>query len=168
LVKTSALEKANREATLISERHQPFYYITKNPDQFSIRSFEYEKNLNHWRWTLDYPEDLELVRQIYSRLQDKPLFGIDEIRGLLEKESHLAKINAKWAEPVTGPTVWFTGSYVKEAHCDMRDSLEAALNEENGRHFNLALQHYERARCLLDDMIKRSRHLLSQTSSSGQ
>jgi spore coat polysaccharide biosynthesis protein SpsF (cytidylyltransferase family) len=48
-----------------------------------------------WRWTLDYPEDLEFCRAGAWRLPPWPhLAGYDEIAAVIEAEPELAKINA--------------------------------------------------------------------------
>ncbi len=51
------------------------------------------RNLSHYRWTLDYAEDLLFTREIYDRLGHKGKFSMQDILDLLETETSLANIN---------------------------------------------------------------------------
>ena len=104
----SALEKAWINAT---EKHQrehvmPYLYEDTNlqpstfnlqtgvsPRGFKIALFNHHPDYGNLRWTVDTPEDLEFIRQIFARF-DNDDFGWHEILSLLEKEPELAKINA--------------------------------------------------------------------------
>ena len=89
-----ALEKAWKNAKLKSEREHvtPFLY---NPDNnFKIKKIPYKKNLSNLRWTVDYDDDLEFVRRIYSYLYKKQIFFMEDILELLEKNPELKKINS--------------------------------------------------------------------------
>ena len=50
----------------------------------------------HYRFMLDYPEDLQFIREVYGRLGPTcgEAFGVEEIMGLLRAEPSLAEINA--------------------------------------------------------------------------
>lgn len=47
-------------------------YIFQHPERFSVRCVRHDCDLSRHRWTVDTPEDLELVRRIYSVLGDEP------------------------------------------------------------------------------------------------
>lgn len=52
-----------------------------------------------YRLTLDYPEDLELIKQIFSTIYPKnPEFSIDDVFALLEQHPELLEINRKQIE----------------------------------------------------------------------
>jgi spore coat polysaccharide biosynthesis protein SpsF len=88
-----ALEKAWREATLPSDREHVTPYI-KN--QLTNSKFNVENNidLSALRWTVDEPEDLELITRIFSILhpvnQD---FGMTEILDVLKKKPEWSLLN---------------------------------------------------------------------------
>mgnify|MGYP007000201322 len=85
LLTKKCLEILNKNAKLDSERKQPFQYILKNQNQFEIVSFKADKNFNKWRWTLDYPEDLEFISAVYSNLYNKnKRFDFNDIKKLIE------------------------------------------------------------------------------------
>jgi len=107
----AALEIAWQEAKLPSEREHVTPFIWKNPDRFRVGRWELPGfrrqhrasdrgqspvlDLSQLRWTLDHPEDLELIRAIYERLYAPgPPFGWREIVALMEKEPELCRLNA--------------------------------------------------------------------------
>jgi spore coat polysaccharide biosynthesis protein SpsF len=70
----TALERAWREAELVSQREHVTLYIWQNSDYkggalFRARNVAHERDLSSLRWTVDEPADLELVRAIYSGLE---------------------------------------------------------------------------------------------------
>tara|TARA_B110000467_G_C18057471_1_gene334439 strand:- start:41 stop:670 length:630 start_codon:yes stop_codon:yes gene_type:complete len=90
----NALEKAWNNAKLKSEREHvtPFMYDPQN--NFKIKKIPYEKNYSNLRWTVDYEDDLEFVKKIYSVLYYKQIFFMEDILKLLEKMPELKKINS--------------------------------------------------------------------------
>ena len=90
----SALEKAQREAGLKSEREHVTSYIWEHPSIFKTANVEYKKDLSDKRWTLDEKEDYEFIKSIYNNLyKKKPTFGMDDVLELLAKHPELEEIN---------------------------------------------------------------------------
>lgn len=89
-----ALEIAWQEATKPHQREHvmPFFY--EQPDRFRILLVDYQKDYGHLRWTLDTPEDLELLRRIFANFADRNDFSWLDILDLFEREPQLAQINA--------------------------------------------------------------------------
>jgi spore coat polysaccharide biosynthesis protein SpsF (cytidylyltransferase family)/aryl-alcohol dehydrogenase-like predicted oxidoreductase len=92
--RTEALARAQREAVLASDREHVTPYIWNNPDKFRLKNFEYERNLSTWRWTVDRPADLDLVRAILTHFPGRPLVPFTDIIALLERKPELMQINA--------------------------------------------------------------------------
>lgn len=91
-----AIKKAWSEASLKSEREHVGPYIENNPSLFKILPIELFNNLGEYRWTLDEPEDYELIKNIYEELYDSnKLFLTNDILELLSKKPKLLSINAK-------------------------------------------------------------------------
>ena len=104
----SALENAWTNAT---EKHQrehvmPYLYegVNLQPSTYNLQTGVSTHNfkialLNHdpdygsLRWTVDTPEDLDFIREIFARFNDDDFTWYD-ILSLLEREPELAKINA--------------------------------------------------------------------------
>ena len=89
----AALETAWKEAKQPHQREHvmPFFY--ENPERFRILHIQNEPDLGHYRWTLDTPEDLTLLREVVAAFQDDS-FGWQEVPALFEARPELSEINA--------------------------------------------------------------------------
>ena len=73
------------------------FFIDKNPELFRIKEIKNQEDLSQHRWTLDYPEDYEFVKKVYSFLYSElKMFYMDDILNLLKKEPSLTQINSKY------------------------------------------------------------------------
>jgi len=112
----AALERAWQEATEPYQREHVMPYLyegvnlqpatcnsqpaTRNlqkgvsPRGFHIALLNHDPDYGALRWTVDTPEDLELIRLIYARIGGRDDFGWREILALFEREPELAKLNA--------------------------------------------------------------------------
>jgi spore coat polysaccharide biosynthesis protein SpsF len=82
-----ALEPHQREHVM------PFFY--ENPERFRSLLVDHEKDYGTLRWTVDTPEDLEVVRRIFAHFKPRTDFSWLEVLDLFQKEPDLAKINEK-------------------------------------------------------------------------
>jgi len=89
-----ALETAWKEAKKSSEREHVTPYLYNNK-KFKLFNFVSKNDLSNFRWTVDYLEDLELVRQIISKVQVRPIL-IDDVLTLISKNPELKKINQNY------------------------------------------------------------------------
>jgi spore coat polysaccharide biosynthesis protein SpsF len=89
-----ALARAAREARERYERVHVTPYLYRHPEIFSLISVTSEVDRADWRWTIDTAEDLEFVREIYSRLEGREDFSWEEVVALIEDETSLMWINA--------------------------------------------------------------------------
>ena len=89
-----ALSRSWREATRSYEREHVTPYIYEHPDQFRVVSVKADADYSQHRWTIDTIEDLELLREIYSRFGNRDHFGWREVLSVVEREPGLAAINA--------------------------------------------------------------------------
>ena len=90
-----ALEAADREATLPADREHVGPFIIRHADRFpATHAAPCDPPCAELRITLDYPEDLTLIRAIYERLYPaNPNFGLGDILALREKDPALFDIN---------------------------------------------------------------------------
>ncbi len=88
-----ALEIAWREAQEPHQREHvmPFFY--EHPQRFRILHIKHQPDYGHYRWTVDTPEDLELVRKVVAHFKDDQ-FSWKEVLVLFESQPELARINA--------------------------------------------------------------------------
>ena len=91
--KFSALERAFNEAKLPSEREHVTPFIWKHSQKFNLHNFEYEQDLSHLRLTVDYPDDLDFVKKIYSNFEKNNYFAMQDILDFLEKNHSLSRTN---------------------------------------------------------------------------
>jgi len=60
----AALETANTEASATHQREHVTPFIRENPERFPQSSLTSHIDLSSLRWTVDHPEDLEMVRKL--------------------------------------------------------------------------------------------------------
>jgi len=91
----SALEKAHREARLPSDREHVTPYIWKHGDIFRLKNFEHEEDLSSWRWTVDKPQDMEFMRQVFGALWDgDSVLSYRTVIDHLKRHPELMEVNA--------------------------------------------------------------------------
>lgn len=90
-----AIEKAWREASLPSEREHVGPFIENNPEIFKNGSLELFSGLSSFRWTLDEPQDFELLSLIFDELYvPGHIFYTQDVMQLLIRRPELKKINS--------------------------------------------------------------------------
>jgi len=88
----NALKTAWIETTDDFDREHVTPYFYKNPDKFKIGNVTQEKNQSNYRWTVDYKEDLELVKFIVNNISKKPILT-NNIFDLINKNPGILNIN---------------------------------------------------------------------------
>jgi len=106
----AALERAWKESTETFHREHvmPFLYegahlIPRTPHLatgisprgFHIAQLHHTPDYGPLRWTVDTPEDLIFIREIFSRLDKNPGFTWYDVLKIVQEEPELAKINAE-------------------------------------------------------------------------
>ena len=98
VISLSALKKAHALAEDPGYSEYMTWYMD-NTDFFDVAELPAEQNSKrpNYRLTLDYPEDLELLTEIFERLykKSKPLFSLEEVINLLDNHPELLRINAR-------------------------------------------------------------------------
>lgn len=83
------------EDPLYLEHTIPYFF--HHSDQFQMQRVHAPAALNRpdWAFTVDYPEDLELVRQIFSELRGEgDFFPLSHVIRLIEEKPQIRAINA--------------------------------------------------------------------------
>ncbi len=65
-----------------------------SPRGFHIALLNHPTDFGNYRWTVDTPEDLEFMRQVYARFNGRDDFSWKEVLDLVHDEPDLMKINA--------------------------------------------------------------------------
>jgi spore coat polysaccharide biosynthesis protein SpsF len=89
------LERTWKEAVLPSHREHVTFYIWQNPKIFKIFYFQHEKDLSHYRLTLDYKEDFDFLKKIYEQFGNNKNFSLEEIIEFLDINPEIKNINSE-------------------------------------------------------------------------
>lgn len=87
-----ALERAWREDKDPTLREHVTPYIYRHPETFRLRRVAHTEDLSRLRWTVDTPEDFELVRRVYDHFRDRP-FDWTDVLALLRDHPEWSAIN---------------------------------------------------------------------------
>ena len=91
---SAALRQAQAEATEAAEREHVTPFIYWHPERFRVHSMTLAEDLSHYRWTVDTPEDFELVSRIIETLAPQhPSFSMSDILNLLDSHPDWLAIN---------------------------------------------------------------------------
>lgn len=97
VVDPAVLLTADDEANLPSEREHVTVFVRNHPGRFRSADVPAPKPFPALRWTVDEPEDFELVRRVYEALYpSNPAFLTEDILALLEAHPELNHINEKF------------------------------------------------------------------------
>ncbi len=90
---SQALEYAWAHADENHQREHVMPYLYEEEGRFNVLLVNHETDLGSLRWTVDMPEDLELLRRIYAHFGDRDDFSWLDVLDLWQKNPELAKIN---------------------------------------------------------------------------
>jgi glutamate-1-semialdehyde 2,1-aminomutase len=79
----NALERAFHEATSDYDREHIMPYI-RNPEKFKLANVEYVEDYSKERWTVDEPEDFEVIQNIFNHFYPRIDFSWLEVLQLLK------------------------------------------------------------------------------------
>jgi len=89
------LTRAWTETKNIKDREHVTFYFWKRDKNFTTAMLDNKYDWGKYRITVDYKEDIDLVRQIVRKLKDQKKFGTTkEIIEILESNPELIEINA--------------------------------------------------------------------------
>jgi spore coat polysaccharide biosynthesis protein SpsF len=90
------LEEAYQEAVDRPEREHVTIFIKRRPERYRIVNLPYRQDVSRHRWTVDTPEDLELITRILTELYpENPRFTLDDCLDLLKKHPEWEAINGQ-------------------------------------------------------------------------
>lgn len=90
----AALQQAHTEATQPAEREHVTPFIYWHPERYRLRNVASPADLSHHRWTVDTPEDYELVRRLFETLHPiNPEFTQADILTLLDAHPDWMTLN---------------------------------------------------------------------------
>jgi spore coat polysaccharide biosynthesis protein SpsF (cytidylyltransferase family) len=102
--------KALKKAFQLAEdsRHSEYmtYYFTEYPEIFKLNILQAPENINrpHYRLTVDYSEDYELLQKIFNHFNQSD-FLIDDVVEFLDRNPKIAQINSAIAPIKVGLSI---------------------------------------------------------------
>jgi spore coat polysaccharide biosynthesis protein SpsF len=97
------LREAFVEAVEPPEREHVTPFIYLRPRRYRLGNVAFEKNESHHRWTVDTPEDFELIKQIIESLYPvNKKFKLEDMLELLEAHPDWVEINAHIKQKTLG------------------------------------------------------------------
>lgn len=100
-----ALAQAQAEATDAAEREHVTPFIYWRPDRYRLKSLTMSPDLSGQRWTVDTPQDFELVRRIIEAIHpENPTFDMSDVLALLARHPDWAEINRDVVQKSVAPT----------------------------------------------------------------
>lgn len=99
VISARALAQAHAEARDPAEREHVTPFIYWRPERYRLKSLTMTPDLRARRWTVDTPEDFELVSRILTALYPaRPQFTIADVLALLERHPDWELINRHVAQ----------------------------------------------------------------------
>lgn len=90
----AALARAWEQADQLIHREHVMPYLYEQEGRFHVHILNHEPDYGYLRWTVDTPEDLELIRCIYAYFDGRDDFSWLDVLDLVQNQPHLAEINA--------------------------------------------------------------------------
>lgn len=98
VISKNALLGAYKYAKKPSELEHVTPYIRNNPQKYQLQNIQSDTDLSNHRWTVDEPEDFELISAIYAHLHaQNRYFNYQDILNLLSLKPELSSINARFS-----------------------------------------------------------------------
>lgn len=89
-----SLERSYREAKHPYEREHVTPYIYQHPELFRLSNYKNEVDYSTHRWTLDTPDDLNLIQAIYKKIENtEKIFLFHDILEIFKNNPRLIDLN---------------------------------------------------------------------------
>jgi len=88
----NALEKADKNATKPHEREHVTPYIRQS-GEFKVSNYAYSRDESGQRWTVDEPEDFEVVERVFQHFHPRTDFSWEEVLRLSHTKPEIFAVN---------------------------------------------------------------------------
>jgi len=110
VIKYSALKKAAQETTKIYHREHVTLYLRES-DIFTKSNYSHDEDLSGLRWTVDDPEDFDVISKVFEHFKLNIYFGWKEVLELYSSQPQLFAVNSQvqrnqGEEMKTGQKLW--------------------------------------------------------------
>jgi len=87
------LEKLMNKVSKQSDKEHVTSYIIENIKDFKVFNYENKTDLSDIRLTVDEKQDLKLIRKIFSLLQPKIIFSLNDIMKIINQNPKIIEMN---------------------------------------------------------------------------
>jgi len=92
-----ALEKSFIKAKKDYEREHVTHYFWRGENGFKTAQVKQKNNWSKYRFTVDYPEDFEVIKLIFKELNKRKSFGhLSDIINIIDLNPNIREINSKY------------------------------------------------------------------------
>jgi len=92
-----ALKRAHEECKDPFDREHVTFYFWKRNNGFRLTQLKYDKDYSKYRFTIDYPEDFEVIKFVFEELKRRGSFGhMEEIIEILDANPDIKGRNSKY------------------------------------------------------------------------
>jgi len=95
VISFQAMQLAWQKADQKHQREHVMPYLYENKDQFRVLLVNHKEDYGSLRWTVDTPDDLVLLRQIFAHFDNRDDFSWLDVIRLFKQHPHLVEINAQ-------------------------------------------------------------------------
>ena len=90
----TALNEAHAEAAREEEREHVTPFIDRHPERYGLRNVRSPQDLSQHRWTVDTPEDYELVHRLFEAIHpEHPEFTLEHLLAAMDAHPEWMLIN---------------------------------------------------------------------------
>ena len=90
--KRRTLEEAYLDAVLNEEREHVTPFIYRHPERFRLEQMVRDSDESQYRWTVDTPEDFELIKRLIESFQDES-YRLQDLLSLIKQHPEWSLIN---------------------------------------------------------------------------
>ena len=158
IITHAALDIAFRKAVAPSQRIHPFSYLTRHPEEFRLRNFAMSPDLSTYHWSLDFPEDIEFVRLVFSKLYRGKPISMDDVLRLIERNPEAAELNRALIKPVVKHAFWNSPGIIRDMHSDIKALIDLAEAAARSADHVAAERCYGEAARILVELQRQAQH----------
>ena len=139
-----ALRLAYERAIAPSQRIHPFSYITVHHEDFDIKNYTMIPDLSELHWSVDFPEDVKFVTQVYSRLSEKGQeVSIKNILDLTMVDNTIRILNDGLKRPKVTHAFWNSPGIINDMNNDISAMCDSAKQAIKDKDYTVASKFYK-------------------------
>ena len=94
VLSAALLTEVDREATQGADREHVTLFVWRQPERFRLLNVPFGKDASDHRWTVDTPEDFELIRRMIEACEDEyGAYRLEDALGIADRHPKWREIN---------------------------------------------------------------------------